>query len=96
MLRKDLVEKYAPAVVRCAPTLNDPKRLNVLVAALDASYNAGTGAFCRSPMAANFRVKNWREGCLRFIGWRDTAKGAALPGLVTRRRKESALCMKGL
>lgn len=96
LLDTDLVRKYAPAIISCVPTLTDPNRMMVFVASLDASYNAGTGAFCRSPMADRFRHKDWLNGCKRFVGWRDTAQGVRLPGLVTRRENEAELCMQGV
>lgn len=95
LLRKRLAHDYAPAVLRCAPRLAaEPIRL--FEAAIDASYNAGPGAFCHSPMAAAFRAGQWRQGCHAFSGWRVTAKGNVLPGLVTRRKGEELLCLSGL
>jgi len=92
MLRKHLSERYAPPVVACTPSI--ASHPNAFVAALDAAYNAGPAAYCRSPMAARFNAGQWREGCDAFRGWRITAGGKMLPGLVRRRNAESALCMK--
>ena len=85
---------YAPAVLKCVPAL--AMRRDAFAAAIDASYNAGIGAFCRSPMARRFEAGDWAGGCNAFRGWRTTAKGRALPGLVRRREAERALCLKGV
>lgn len=96
LLRARLSNDYAPPVLKCVPGLADPKRLKVFEASLDASYNAGSSAFCRSPMARDFNAGIWDRGCANFIGWRDTAKGQKLPGLVRRRHEEAALCFEGV
>lgn len=96
LLRNRLAKDYAPAVLKCVPGLADPKRLKVFEASLDAAYNAGTKAFCRSPMARRFNAGQWDSGCAAFVGWYDTAKGRRLPGLVNRRHQEAALCLEGV
>ena len=84
---------YAPAVLKCVPAI--ATRKEIFAAAIDASYNAGTAAFCRSPMARAFNAGKWAEGCAAFPRWYITAKGKALPGLVRRRNAEAALCRRG-
>jgi len=91
LLRKRLAQDFAPAILRCVPGLIDQH--SAFQASLDAAYNAGPGAFCRSPMAAHFNAGRWKAGCTAFVGWRVTAGGKALRGLVTRRIKESRLCL---
>ena len=88
MLRKDLREKYANSVIACTPDV--AIRTNVFAAALDAAYNAGPAAYCRSPMAAHFRAQQWQQGCEAFRGWHVYG----LAGLVRRRNAEADLCLK--
>jgi lysozyme len=89
-------QDYAPAVLKCVPAFEDPKRRNAFAASIDASYNAGIAAFCRSRMARAFNQGKWREGCNGFVGWYETARGKKLRGLARRRAAEKALCLKGL
>lgn len=101
-LRNRLASEYAPKIVYCAPEVADNKRVKVFAALLDASYNAGPGAVCRSPMVAAIRRGNWVRGCNAFRGWfvtardRRTGRRFQLPGLVRRRNAEAALCRQGL
>jgi lysozyme len=85
---------YAPAVLKCVPGLVDRK--HAFAASIDAAYNAGVAAFCRSRMARSFNQGKWAEGCNGFVGWYETAKGKKLRGLVRRRAAERALCLKDL
>ena len=86
-------QDYAPAVLKCVPSI--ALRKEVFAASIDAAYNAGAGAFCRSPMARKFNAGDWGGGCNAFSGWRTTAKGKVLAGLVRRRQAEAALCRRG-
>jgi lysozyme len=90
ILLDHLDERYAPAVLNCTPDVADHPK--VLEAALDAAYNAGPAAYCRSPMAVQFRSDNWTAGCDAFRGWHISAGGTVLPGLVRRREDEAELC----
>jgi lysozyme len=83
---------YAPAVLKCVPAIGS--KPNAFAASIDAAYNAGTAAFCRSPMAKRFNAGDWVGGCNAFSGWYVTAKGKKLPGLVRRREAERTLCLK--
>jgi lysozyme len=83
---------YAPAVLKCVPAIGS--KPNAFAASIDAAYNAGTAAFCRSPMTKRFNAGDWAGGCNAFSGWYVTAKGKKLPGLVRRREAERTLCLK--
>ena len=96
MLRSDLAKKYAPKVIACVPGLVAPERRNVFAALLDAAYNAGPAAVCRSPMARAARAGQWIRTCTSFPGWYTTARGRTYPGLVRRRLAEKGLCLKGV
>jgi len=91
LLLNHLDERYAPAVLDCTPDVADHPK--VLEAALDAAYNAGPAAYCRSPMANQFRKGNWQDGCEAFRHWYISAGGKVLPGLVRRRNDEAELCL---
>lgn len=97
-LRKRMARDYAPPVLACVPGLAEPRRRFAFAAAIDASYNAGPAAFCRSAMARQFNAGRWAQGCAAFRGWYVTArvKGRAvrLRGLVERREAEAKLCLR--
>lgn len=99
-LRARMAKDYAPALIECVPGFIDLAHTNRFAALLDASYNAGPSAACRSPMAREFRAGRWDLGCEYFDGWyvtaRDRKTGARvrLRGLVNRRIDEAALCRK--
>lgn len=88
-------QNFAPAVLKCVPGFADERRRYPFAASIDAAYNAGIGAFCRSRMAGAFRANQWRQGCDGFLGWRATANGRVLRGLERRRVAERSLCLKG-
>ena len=92
MLRTRMARDYAPKIIACVPAFAKPENIGPLEASIDASYNAGPGGFCRSPMARAFNAGNWGAGCAAFVGWKITARGQRLPGLVTRRMGERKLC----
>lgn len=81
---------YAPAVLKCVPAIGDKPKM--FAASIDAAYNAGVAAFCRSPMAKRFNAGDWLGGCTAFRDWYTTAKGKVFPGLVKRRQAEQTLC----
>lgn len=85
---------YAPAVLKCVPAFADDRRRYAFAASIDAAYNAGVAAFCRSSMARAFNAGQWKQGCNLFAGWYVTAGGKKLAGLVRRREAERALCLK--
>lgn len=98
LLRARQASDYAPAVLQCVPGLAEPIRVNAFAASIDAAYNAGFAAFCRSPMARKFNAGDWAGGCAEFSNWYVTArvngKPKVLPGLLKRRAAERALCAK--
>ena len=100
MLRRRLAADYAPRLIACMPGLVDaPFPRTVFAALLDAAYNAGPAAVCRR-FAPLFNANRITATCAALPGWfttaRDRRTGAVrrLPGLVTRRAKEAALCGK--
>jgi lysozyme len=96
LLKDRQASDYAPAVLKCVPAFADQRRRYAFAASIDAAYNAGIAAFCRSRMARAFNAGRWRQGCEGFRGWYVTAKGKRLRGLERRRESERALCLKGV
>lgn len=100
-LRARMAKDYAPALIKCVPDFADPAYRLAFGAAIDASYNAGPVAVCKSPMAQAFNAGRWSEGCFRFSGWYTTAKNRVTgvrveyPGLVRRREEEVSYCLTG-
>lgn len=96
-LRARMAKDYAPPILACLPQLDMDHRY-VFGALLDASYNAGPVAVCKSRMAIAIRTGDWSGACHGFLGWYTTAKDRKtglrreLPGLVTRRKAEARTC----
>lgn len=89
-------DKYARAVRECAPV---PMHQHEFDAAVSLSYNVGAAAFCRSTMAAKFRVGDYAGACAEIRRWtyfqgRDCRiKSNRCYGLVTRREAEYTRCI---
>lgn len=95
LLRERMARDYAPKVLACLPQLLEERRKPVFAALIDASYNAGPAAVCKSRMAVSIRASQWRAACSGISGWYVTSKGVPLRGLVRRRDAEKALCLQG-
>lgn len=95
LLRARMARDFGPQLVACVPNLADPAHNFPFRALLDASYNAGPAAACRSPMARAFNAGRWVEGCKAFPNWFVTARGVKLRGLVRRREAERDFCLTG-
>lgn len=68
---------------------------------LDAAYNAGHVAVCKSPMVARMNAGDIAGGCKAFDGWYVRSDGQVRRGLVARRggdgrKGEKQLCLEGL
>lgn len=92
MLERDLVD-HAQGVIDCAPVLYG--REAQVVAAVSLAYNIGVRRFCGSTAARLFRARQWRAACDAMLAWKY-AGGRIVPGLVARRAREHALCVKDL
>lgn len=88
--------EFAESVDRCTPV--GSMTVGQRVAVVSFAYNEGSGTYCRSPIAANFRAGNVAAACRSFNESSSgkpqyvTAAGEELPGLVKRRAKERAWC----
>jgi len=100
LLKDRQASDYAPKVLQCVPGFADERRRYAFAASIDASYNAGVAAFCKSRMARAFNQGQWKAGCDGFLGWYATAringKPTPLKGLQRRREAERALCLKSI
>jgi len=85
--------KTAKAVLACTPSLRG--RDNQTIAAVSLAYNIGTAGYCRSSVDRHFDAGRWRQGCDAFLLW-NKAGGRVVKGLDARRKRERALCLKGL
>lgn len=101
LLRQRLQRDYAPKIAACLPEIA-PNRF-VFGALIDASYNAGPVAVCRSPMAQLIKVGRVSAACDRLPSWYVTAQRRVngkrvgppflLNGLVNRRKDERRVCL---
>lgn len=92
------LEKYWAKIDPCIK-VNLPVKTSA--ALLDASFNAGPAAVCRSPMLAKMNAGDIRGGCEAFVGWYVRSDGKVRRGLVARRqgdtrKGEKQLCLEGL
>lgn len=84
---------HAEGVIACVPTLYG--REHQVTAAVLLTYNIGVKAFCGSSAARLFRAGRWVDGCRAFLLW-NKAGGRVVRGLVLRRQREMAECLRGL
>ncbi|WP_312491110.1 lysozyme [Sphingomonas sp.] len=92
LLERELVD-HAQGVIDCVPTLYG--REGQAIAAVSLAYNIGVRRFCGSTAARLFRARQWRAACDAMPAW-NRAGGRVVPGLVARRAREHALCVKDL
>jgi lysozyme len=92
LLEGDL-SREAVGVYQCGPPALAARPL-VWAAITDLAHNIGIAATCRSSAMWWFQTGHWREGCRR-IALFDKAGGQVRRGLVRRRAREVALCLKG-
>lgn len=90
---EEQIVRHAAPVLRCVPTLKG--RPNQIVAAVSLSYNIGPAGVCQSSIARLWRAGQWRAGCDRFPLF-NKAGGRVVRGLVDRRARERAICLRGL
>lgn len=99
LLAKSL-PKYLTPLQKCV-TAELP--VKTMAALLDAAYNAGPAAVCRSPMVKRMNAGDIKGGCEAFEGWYIRSDGQVRRGLVARRSglqgdkrvNEKQLCLQG-
>lgn len=96
----DSLPKYLIPLDKC---IKVPLPVHAVSSLLDAAYNAGPAAVCRSPMLAKMNDGDLRGGCDALRGWYIRSDGQARKGLVARRsgigdgrKSERDLCLEGL
>ena len=93
-LKIDLLNTYAPGVVRQCPILltlaltqNDWAKFNAIV---DFAYNLGVGRLQTSTLRRKINAQDWDAAKEQLMLW-VRGGGKILPGLVRRRQTECAL-----
>jgi len=81
------VSKKLAAVDDCTPGLP----ANVRQSFTSFAFNVGSQAYCSSSMAKLARAGDYRGACAQLSRW-VYAGGKPLPGLVSRRARERAVC----
>lgn len=102
---KALAEALPKYWAKLAPCIFVPLPDKTAGSLLDAAWNAGPAAVCRSPMLAKMNAGNLKAGCNAFSGWYVRSDGQVRAGLVDRRNgedhgdkrlSEKGLCLEGL
>jgi lysozyme len=83
---------FGPGVDRC---IDHPLPANRKAAYTSLAYNVGVERFCSSSVARKENAGDAQGACDAILLYTKAA-GIELPGLVTRRLQERALCMRGL
>ena len=96
-LNEHLVETSRP-VVKCLGNMWPKLADETKAALLSLTYNIGPGAFYKSSVAKFIKAGNVERACRRMGDGKFyvTARGVPLKGLVVRRERESAMCMRGV
>ncbi|MFM7009581.1 MAG: lysozyme [Betaproteobacteria bacterium] len=94
MLVHELLETYAPGVIRQCPVLitlavstSDWRKLNAIV---DFAYNLGVGRLQTSTLKRKINSQDWPGAAEQLALW-VRGGGRVLPGLVARRKAEAQL-----
>lgn len=78
-----------------APCLPDELPTNTRAAFISFAFNVGAAKFCGSTLSKKAMAGDLRGACAELPKW-TYAGGKQLPGLVSRRARERALCESGL
>lgn len=94
MLEEELIG-HAKGVMQCTPglALTIPGRDHARFAAVSGAYNYGVALYCRSTARARFNAGQIGAAC-EALTWFNKAGGRVVPGLVKRRAREHAVCVK--
>ena len=86
------VARTEKALARCMPvTMPQP----VYDAVVSWGFNVGTSAACRSTLAHFINQRNWSQACQQLSRWVYVG-GVKNAGLVSRRQRELAHCLRGV
>jgi lysozyme len=97
-----LAESLPKYLEKVGPCVHVPVPVKVMASLLDAAYNAGPAAVCKSQMVIKINGGNLKAGCDAFKGWYVRSDGQVRNGLVARRsgigdgrKSERDLCLEG-
>lgn len=90
-------EKNIDAAEKCVNAYAEGKSLtdNTFSAVTSITFNVGCAGVRKSTLFSLLRQNHIEQACNQFPRW-VYGGGKILPGLVERRSKEKALCLKGL
>ena len=96
----EIAERWKNDIViaeQCVNKYGNGKQLpqSVFDAAVSITFNVGCGAVRNSTLFKQLRSGNYYQACHEYPKW-VYAGGKKLPGLVSRREKEKALCLADL
>lgn len=85
----------ATRVMGCTPglALSIPRRDNVRYAALSLAHHVGWPTYCRSTMRRQINAGQIGAACTSLTLF-NRAGGRVVPGIVARRKREQAICLK--
>lgn len=90
---------HAKPVMACTPALSEPGRDYQRAAAVSLAYNIGVRAYCNSTADKRFDAGDWKGGCDAFLSWskaRVNGQFRTVQGLLNRRQRERAICLRNL
>lgn len=93
-LNEHLTELVLPLTSCIRDFASLPDKTKAALASM--TYNIGSRAMCQSSIVKKLNAGDSEGACRRMAEIYKTAKGRELPGLVKRRRYESAMCLAGL
>ncbi|NOW46704.1 lysozyme [Novosphingobium sp. SG751A] len=82
-------------IMACTPglALSIPRRDNVRYAALSLGHHVGWPTYCASTMRRRINAGQIRAACTSLT-WFNRAGGRVVPGIVARRKREQAICLR--
>jgi lysozyme len=95
-----LAQSMPKYLAQIEPCIHVTLPVKMEAALLDAAYNAGGAAVCRSPMLSRMNAGDLKGGCEAFGTWYIRAGGTVVRGLQNRRngdsrKGEKQLCLEG-
>lgn len=94
MLQNRLIET-SKHVMACTPglALAIPGRDNVRAVAVSLAHHVGWPTYCKSTMRRQINAGQIAQACVSLT-WFNKAGGRVVPGIVARRKREQAVCVK--
>lgn len=86
------LDEFAGKVEHC---IKKPMSDKTLVAFTGLAYNIGSGGFCKSTTVRLYNEGLYAEACRAMTRF-NRAGGRVIAGLVSRRKREEAMCLEGI